>query len=180
MKGRLVFALVVGAVALVGCGRERSAKQQPGPGGEKYLLDKEPAGAKGVIAVRKASKDGDDVVVVGRIGGDKDQSLIKGRAAFTIVDPSLIPCNEREDDQCETPWDYCCDTPETIRGASAFVKFVGENGETVPTGARELFGVKELQTVVVRGQAKRDDKGNLTILARDMHVRPAKGTDKGK
>ena len=40
----------------------------------------------------------------------------------------------------------------------------------MPFDARELLGVKELQTLVVQGQAKRDDGGNLTILAQQVHV----------
>ena len=52
------------------------------------------------------------------------------------------------------------------------VKFVDENGKSVETDARELLGVKELQTVVVTGKAQRDDAGNLTVLASGLFVRP--------
>jgi hypothetical protein len=38
--------------------------------------------------------------------------------------------------------------------------------------ARELLGVKELQTVVVKGKAKRDEQGNLTVLASGVYPRP--------
>ncbi len=37
--------------------------------------------------------------------------------------------------------------------------------------ARELLKVKELSTVVVKGKAKRDDAGNLTILASGVYVK---------
>ena len=37
--------------------------------------------------------------------------------------------------------------------------------------ARKLLGVKELQTVVVRGRAKRDEAGNVIVLADGLHVR---------
>ena len=37
--------------------------------------------------------------------------------------------------------------------------------------ARELFDVKELMTVVVRGKALRDDAGNLTVLATAIFVK---------
>ena len=30
--------------------------------------------------------------------------------ALAVVDNALKPCNEQDDDACETPWDYCCDT----------------------------------------------------------------------
>lgn len=175
---RIVPAFLLLALA-AGCSRNGGTPAPDyGPLREKVLLPKEPEGAKGVLAARKAVKDGDAVVVVGRIGGDKHQTFIKDRASFTIVDPSLVPCNEREDDECPTPWDYCCDPPEVIREASAFVKFVDDNGETIAADARELFRVKELQTVVVRGRAKRDEAGNFTVLADALHVRPDKGAAK--
>jgi hypothetical protein len=54
----------------------------------------------------------------------------------------------------------------------AFIKFVDAQGKSLPHGARQLFGLKELQTVVVRGRAKRDEAGNLTVLADGLFVRP--------
>jgi hypothetical protein len=52
------------------------------------------------------------------------------------------------------------------------VKLVDDRGSIVPGGARELLGIKELQTVVVRGTAARDEAGNATLLAEAVHVRP--------
>ncbi len=51
------------------------------------------------------------------------------------------------------------------------VKVVDTSGKTVATDARKLLGLKELQTVVVRGKAKRDEIGNLTVLADGIFVR---------
>jgi hypothetical protein len=53
--------------------------------GKKYLLPSEPAGAKGVIDVRKDAKDGEEVVVVGRVGGSSTP-FTPGRTSFLIVD----------------------------------------------------------------------------------------------
>src|SRR5262245_40379084 len=91
---------VVMLASLAGCGDGGASHVD----GSKYLASSEPAGAKDVIDVRKDAKDGDNVVVVGRIGGDVDP-WIQGSAAFSIVDRSLKPCNEREGDSCKTPWD---------------------------------------------------------------------------
>src|SRR4051812_40809803 len=55
--------------------------------GGQYRLPAEPAGARGVLQVRKEAKDGEDVVVVGRVGGSA-KPFVAGRASFTIVDPS--------------------------------------------------------------------------------------------
>ena len=41
----------------------------------------------------------------------------------------------------------------------------------VKADAKELLDVKELSTVVVKGKAKRDDDGNITILASGVFVK---------
>ena len=109
------------------------------------------------------------MTVIGRIGGDANP-WVEGRAAFLIVDPSLKPCNEQGDDSCETPWDYCCDWTCSPRRRPRS-KFVDDGGQTIATDARKLFGVKELETVVVTGKAKRDEAGNLTVLASGIFVK---------
>lgn len=48
---------------------------------------------------------------------------------------------------------------------------VDENGTLVKVDAKELLGVKELSTVVVKGKVKRDDFGNLTVLASGVYVK---------
>ena len=68
---------------------------------DSYLLATAPTGAHDVQTVRGMSKDGDTTTVVGRIGTINDS-----RALFQLIDKSLQPCNERPEDQCQTPWDY--------------------------------------------------------------------------
>ena len=58
-----------------------------------------------------------------------------------------------------------------LSSSKALVKVVDEQGNLLQTDARELFKVKELDTVVVRGKARRDDAGNLTVLANGVFVR---------
>ena len=130
------------------------------------MLASQPAGAKGVAEVRQSAKDGDEVVVTGRVGGDAEP-FIDGAAAFTIVDPALQPCPA--DEGCPTPWDYCCDVDKTAAN-KAMVKVVDEQGRTVTTDARKLLNVEPLSEVVVHGRAKRDDAGNLTVLADGVYV----------
>lgn len=170
-------------LAVAGCGQspapEKSVSSNtaklsvsaPSAEGEKLLLKESPVEPQDVIAAREAVADGDDVVVEGRIGGSVDP-WFEGRAAFHIVDRSLVPCNERPGDGCTTPWDYCCDT-DRLKASKATVKFVDAQGNTLPTDARQLLGLKELQTVVVQGTAQRDEAGNLTVLATGLYVKPA-------
>jgi hypothetical protein len=136
----------------------------------KYVLSAEPEGAQDVIAVRESAQDDEDVVIVGRIGGSEDP-WISGLAAFSIVDPSIKACSDIPGDDCPVPWDYCCRTDKLPR-SSALVTIVDENGDVVKADARPLLGVKELATVVAKGKAKRDQEGNLTVVATGVYVRP--------
>jgi hypothetical protein len=135
--------------------------------GDAYLLEEPPKDAADIVATRKNVKDQEDVVVVGRIGGRKNP-WIKGAAAFSIVDRSLTPCNERDGDTCRTPWDYCCEA--NLPKATVLVMVVDENGKLVKQDARQLLGVKELDTLYIQGKAKRDKAGNVTILASKLFV----------
>ncbi|MFH5802818.1 hypothetical protein [Alienimonas sp. DA493] len=132
-----------------------------------YLAPAEPEGAKGVGEVKASAEDGDEVTVVGLIGGDR-APFVDGLAAFTIVDPKVPYC--AADEGCPTPWDYCCQQ-DKVPANSATVKLVDENGELVAEGAKALLGVDELAEVVVRGTAEKDDAGNLTVVARQVYVR---------
>ena len=172
-KSVALLTLTMAVAVAAGCSQSNPpAANAPSADGTKYLLAAEPAGAKSVKDVRQSVKDGDEVVIVGRIGGSA-KPWIEGRAGFQVVDTSFTPCNAREGDSCATPWDYCCDAKEDLVKGMATVKVVDDHGQTVATDARQLFGVKELDTVVVRGRAKRDDQGNLTVLAAGIHRRPA-------
>jgi hypothetical protein len=157
------FALLAAAVSYAGCSKAPTAETE-----STMHLKQEPAGAVDVLALRKDAKDQDDVVVVGRIGGRQDP-WIKGTAAFPIVDRSLRPCNEIPGDACPTPWDYCCEAD--LPDATVLVTFVDASGRVIKEDPRELLNVKELQTVVVQGKAKRDEAGNVTVLASKIHVR---------
>jgi hypothetical protein len=132
-------------------------------------LTSEPREAQDVIQARQQATDKTEIVVVGRIGGGVNP-WVDGRAAFTIVDPSLKACSDIPGDSCPTPWDYCCQTSQLPK-STAVVKVVDEAGNLIKTDARKLLKVKELQTVIVRGTAQRDEAGNLTVLASGIYVR---------
>jgi hypothetical protein len=119
--------------------------------------------------VLDAKASAQDVTLVGRIGGSLSP-FVSGRASFTVVDASLVPCSENPGDTCPTPWDYCCDT-DKLPAATAVVKLVDADGATVAKDAKRDLGMKELQTVVVKGKAKRDEAGNLTVLAPAVFVK---------
>ena len=165
--------LVVGLLAVLsGCGDE-----PPEPDAAvqidvtPYLLAELPESAREVKAVYEAGGEvkGSEVVMVGRIGGSLDP-WIDGRAAFNVVDRSVKACTDITGDTCPTPWDYCC-TRDDLAGAMALVKVVDSSGRLLAADARSLFGIKELQTVYVRGTASKDENGNLVVLATAVYVK---------
>jgi hypothetical protein len=155
------FALIMATVG-IGVESASAAKANDQQSNGAYLLQEQPDDAADVLTVRKDAKDQQAVVVVGRIGGRKNP-WIKGAAAFSIVDRSLKPCSEIEGDTCRTPWDYCCEA--NLPKATVLVMVVDDEGKLVKQDARELLGVKELDTLFITGKAKRDKAGNVTILA---------------
>ena len=173
MKTCVSLVTCLGLFLAIGCTQETSKTSSSSSSaasvdGSTYLLNKEPDGAEDVIKVREAAQDGDDVLIVGRIGGPKPWT--DGRAEFLIVDNSRKACSDIEGDNCKTPWDYCCDS-DNLTTAMALVKVVDENGDLVKADARQLLKVKELSTVIVKGKAKRDDAGNLIVLATGVYVK---------
>jgi hypothetical protein len=144
---------------------------------KNYLLEEEPKDAADVIATRKDAKDQQEIVVAGRIGG-RVNPWVKGMAAFSIVDRTLTPCNEIEGDVCKTPWDYCCE-PNLSKG-TLLVMVTDKNGKVVKKDARELLGVKELDTVTLVGKVKRDKAGNVSILASKLYVAKPENKDAKK
>ena len=47
---------------------------------------------------------------------------------------------------------------------------MGGDGRALSGDARKLFGVKELQTVIIKGTARKDQAGNLTVVASGLFL----------
>ena len=135
------------------------------------ILAERPAGAKDVVAVKSQARPGDPVVVRGRVGGSKSP-FVDGRASFQLVDASLKACGEGTPmDNCQTPWDYCCDDPKEIAAHSASVQVVGADGRPLRTGLSGIGGIKPLSVVTITGTvAAAGDAGTLVINATGIHV----------
>ena len=157
-------------VATLGCGKSDDGdakKSAAEPTGKQYLVETQPQISMPVGDARAATKDGDSVNLLGRIGGSTSP-FIEGLAAFTIVDPKVHWCPPEEG--CPTPWDYCCKQSE-VKENIATVKVLNEAGAPVAEDARKLLGVKELSLVIVEGTAQRDDQGNLSVMAKKVFIK---------
>ena len=138
------------------------------------LLKEEPAGAKDILDTKQSAKECDEVVIRGRVGGRKDP-FVEGRAVMTIADAKLKPCNENSMDACPTPWDYCCDTPETLIAHTVTIQVVGSDGKPVKNALKGFGGIEPLKTVILRGNVlqKTPDGKIMVINAAGIYVKGA-------
>jgi hypothetical protein len=161
---RLALVAMLCQAAATGCARSTSHPTTGAPSG-KFRLAAEPAGAIDVIEVREQAQDGQPVVVLGRLGGGA-KPWIDGRAAFLLVDERIAALGA--DEECDENCPHCV---EALAESSTMVKFLGDDGKVLPVDARELLGLGDQQTVVIRGIARRDKGGNVTIAAEGIFVR---------
>ena len=160
----IVLLFTFPLLVLAGCGGSSKAtptapsKAPAAALDPSLVLKEEPAGAKSVAEIRAGGKDGEEVVVVGWVAGSMEP-IIKGRAAFTIVDLGL-PAPE-----CTTkPYSFCCMPKEALLPNLIMVKFVDAEGKTILQDARELLGIKEGCIVVVRGRLECGDDGKASSI----------------
>ncbi len=137
------------------------------PEAEKLVvLDAPTTATVGVIAAKEKVKDGDRIVVEGRV-----KDFVNGQAVFTLADKAMKSCKDNGED-CPTPWDFCCETKETITKNTATVILVGPAGgkKAVKEDLKGVKGLDNLVAVAVSGIARKDKAGNLMVLADRNHV----------
>jgi hypothetical protein len=153
------------------CSKSDDAKKSAPPAAsnlpDSFWLKTAPADAKPVAEVRANAKTGDKVVVTGFVGGSTEP-FTGGAAALTLVDASVKACTE---DHCPTPWDYCCEPVENLRKNMVTIEF-REKGTLLKTSARGFHGLDHSKKAVVAGEAKRDEAGNVVVIANGVYITP--------
>jgi len=166
------LALLSGS--LMGCGDGGTPARQASPAGPlpQGLVVRGKAEGTHVAAAKAAARQGEEIVLVGRIGGS-EEPFVKGRAVFTIVDPSLKSCADMDDpDHCKTPWDYCCEDRDAMKRGSATIEIAGPDGRPLPVDLRGTADLVPLATVAVTGTVvERNDAGLLVVRAKRIEVR---------
>ena len=127
------------------------------PAVTKFVLAADPGEALGVVDAKLAGP-ADKVIVEGRIA-----NVVKGFAVFTLMDKALPYCGEtNKEDNCKTPWDYCCESTETRTKNALLVEARSADGKPLATPA---LGLQLVDRVAVIGKLTKDEHGNFVLLA---------------
>jgi hypothetical protein len=122
-----------------------------------------------------------DVVLAGVVGGlpnpseqsHPDFPFSKGKAVIFVADPDAV-AEMAEHEHHHAPGEECsfcaAHSGDSARYL-AVIHFTDATGKPLAVDARDLFGLKEQQHVVVRGKAKVDPSGLLTVAANGIYVR---------
>lgn len=166
-KIRITLILVALACGVTACGDKKPAPQPPPDGIDQFVLKAAPAGAQSVIDVRGKAKSGDAVTVAGIIGG-RDHPFSDGLAVFTLVDAGAKRCKPGE---CNKPWDFCCVPSEELAKSTVTIE-VHQGGKPLRAGLQGVAGLEPMKEIVVTGEARRDDAGNVLVVAKGFFVKP--------
>lgn len=136
------------------------------------LVTKGKAEGTHVTAAKSTARVGEELVIVGRIGGS-EEPFVAGRAVFTIVDPALKSCADGSDpDHCDKPWDYCCEDRDAMKRGTAIIEITDAAGKPLALAVRGVQGLDPLATVAVTGTVtERNDAGLLVVRAKRIEVR---------
>ena len=165
----VALAFVSACILLSACGEQRPAPVTSANANEhSWILTSSPEGALSVIEAKGEAFEGEPIVLRGRIGG-RSQPISDESPVFTLVDLSLPHCGVNPEDGCPTPWDYCCETPETIAAHAATVQVVDRNNR--PLSNLNDAAIKPLDEVVVVGTvASRSEEKILTVRATGLYL----------
>jgi hypothetical protein len=122
-----------------------------------------------------------EVIVAGQIGGmpnpwsDSHPNFpwFAGQASFFLVDSKVAGqfAHHAKNHGGSTNCAFCQRLAEKNAHAVAVVNLIGDDGKIVPIDSRELFPLREGQSVVVRGRAELLGGTMLVIHADGIHVR---------
>jgi len=165
---RFLIPAALAMALLAACGGEKApAGGGAAPGASDALkgftLAADPGDA---VSVKEAREKEGDAVVVGRV-----QEIVKGYASFRLVDAALQYCGQdpASDDDCETPWDFCCIPKDELAANMILVEAQGTDGRPVASAA--IPDLRLLDLVAVKGKLQHDEHGNVTLLAKGWYRR---------
>lgn len=125
-----------------------------------------------VSDAKKASREGEEVVIHGRIGGSKSP-FVAERAMFTLADMRMPPCNANPDDKCPDPWDYCCEPKDKLLANTLTAQLTGPDGKPLKLDLNGVKGLKPLAEVIVAGRVASKSEQSMVVNIARIEVKPA-------
>jgi len=127
------------------------------------------AEARGVAEVKSDEAASGDVVITGRVGG-RAEPFVDGAAVFILTDSALKSCDQIHGDKCQKPWDYCCETRESLIAYTATIRVTGADGKPLQLNIKDERGLAPLATVTIAGTISTHEDNQLVIDAKQIYV----------
>lgn len=126
------------------------------------------------VTVARTKPPGSAVTVQGRVGG-RSKPFIAERSAFLLADlKAIAACDANPDDDCDTPWDYCCEPTAKIAASTCLVQVVGNDGQVATIPLNGVGGMAPGSSVVVTGSlSPQSTPESVVIIAQAVYVEPA-------
>lgn len=172
---KIKHLLAIAVLALASCGKKETAAAvetaPPSAAFDSYFSDQPIAEPQAIHVARNGAKPGDEIIIKGLIMG-REKVFVDGRASFLLGDrEKLTPCNEKGGDDCQTPWDACCDSKEAKREGIASIQITDADGRVLSGGLKGVKGLKELSAVTISGTVDQSTTlENLVVNAKIIHV----------
>lgn len=170
------IACALPLVWIAACGKTEDPKVEVEPPSlslDAWFTADPPADAEAIHVARDTAEPGAEITLKGLVMG-RMKPFVDGRAAFVLGDDEILtPCNQKPDDECETPWDVCCDTSDAKRKGTATIQIVGDDGRVLAEPLRGAHGLAELSEVTVQGRVAEGSTADALIVnATAIHVHP--------
>ncbi|MGI9242146.1 MAG: hypothetical protein ACR2RV_15210 [Verrucomicrobiales bacterium] len=180
MKTKTAISILACAATIAlnsACGKKGDTETSGSGGGNSagipasLVAATAPEGALGVVPARAAAQPGQAIVVRGKVGGNM-KPISDSNAILVLADLQAIKsCDEIPGDECETPWDFCCEETSTIAASTATIQVLGEDGKVARSTLRGVGDIKELSFLVVAGTVDANSTPDRLIVNADkIHV----------
>jgi hypothetical protein len=179
---KVLSFIIVPAIAialLAGC-NDDSKKPVANSGGEKVelpaglIVAAAPQGAKNVVDIKKAAKQGEEIVVTGLVAGSVEP-VAENRAVFTLADTTIDTCDKKPGDTCKTPWDACCMDKGDVAARTMTVQVVDRDGRPLKASLKSA-GLAPLKQVTAKGTVRSvSGEGDKRIVTVDVSAIYVKG-----
>ncbi len=169
LQAAVVILQLAVLVSIVGCGTE---DPRIGKWRSEFLLTNAPGGTTSLADAKAHLAESPTVVFEGRVGPGPDNVFTSGKAAFLVTE--IL-----SDEHTHAPGHDADNCPFCKRRAAkaplAAVRFVDGSGEVLAIDARDLFGLKTGDSVVISGKGKILDELELfEVTASGIFLKPDK------